>query len=223
MSYFRVCHILLELSRKTQKAPHQIFIFRPQFGIGNAHCFLTKQFSQSSALNVRFHAWETSVTVPPLPSMSIPITNLMRNQVADYHRTTDEGGMCNAQAQVWSGESCASTAHLVLITLVALSQVRDRQILMVGIILNRCRPQVIDAPGFGLCSLRPRHGFLSCASSKSLHLPKTSSIRPAPNAARQCGSLALNRMSQGSRSALLNVKLAKTRPLNSSSVDRCGS
>ena len=81
-------HILLELSCKTQKAPHQICIFSPQFGVGHGHCFLTKQFSQPSALDIRFHAWATEVATRPLPPMPVPITNLMRNQVAHYHCTT---------------------------------------------------------------------------------------------------------------------------------------
>jgi len=88
MRYFPFCHILLELSCKTQKAPHQICVFSPQFGVGHRHCSLTKQFSQPSALNVRFHAWATAVATRPLPPMPVPITNLMRNQVAHYHCTT---------------------------------------------------------------------------------------------------------------------------------------
>src|SRR5262249_1046329 len=61
-------HILLELSCKTEKAPHQICIFSPQFGVGSGHCFLTKQFSQPSALDIRFHAWATEVATRPLPT-----------------------------------------------------------------------------------------------------------------------------------------------------------
>src|SRR5262249_27444375 len=88
MRYFPFCHILLELSCKTQKAPHQICVFSPQFGGGHRHCSLTKQFSRPSALNVRFHAWATAVATRPLPPMPVPITNLMRNQIAHYHCTT---------------------------------------------------------------------------------------------------------------------------------------
>src|SRR5215471_11592168 len=107
MRYFRFCHILLELSCKTQKAAHQICVFSPKFGVGHGHCFLTKQFSQPSALNVWFHEWATSVATPPLLPMSGPIANLMRNQVADYHRTTDEADMCSAQADIELGSLLA--------------------------------------------------------------------------------------------------------------------
>src|SRR5262245_35517578 len=107
MRYFPFCHILLELSCKTQKAPHQICVFSPQFGGGHRHCFLTKQFSQPSALNVRFHAVATAVGTRPLPPMPLPITNLMRNQVAHYHCTTgtyvrfgSKADMCNAKRDV---------------------------------------------------------------------------------------------------------------------------
>src|SRR5262245_21013735 len=108
MRYFRFCHILFELSCKTQKASHQICVFSPQFRIGNGHCFLTKQFGQPSALNVWFHDWATSVTTHCCRLCRVPVTNLMRNQVADYHRTTGEADMCTAQGHVCFGPEAES-------------------------------------------------------------------------------------------------------------------
>jgi hypothetical protein len=108
------------------------------------------------------------------------------------------------------------------LTRAAVCQVLGRQILIAGIIL-----QAVDRR----CDRRPRiwsplalrlhwQGFLSCANSKSLRLHRTSFIRPAPNAARRCGSRASSRTSRGSRNALLNVRPVKTRPSNSSNTDR---
>ena len=48
-------HVLLELSCKAEKAPDQVLVLSPQFGIVHRFCFLAKQFSQFSALNAGFH------------------------------------------------------------------------------------------------------------------------------------------------------------------------
>ena len=118
MGYFSLCHILLELSCKTQKAPYQIYV---PSGRGRTQSLRShEQFSQSSALNVGFMRGQPLSLPHRCHLCRGPITNLMRNRLSSHHRC-GRHVQCTSPRPVW-----ANNGHCVTCSITA--SVRSRRL-----------------------------------------------------------------------------------------------